>query len=334
MSYVSKAAPPIVAHRHRVDRMTATKDEAREDWGRGWMTTPDFTKSVANSRKNTAAKTMNLTEKMSVVTSPLAATAARSRRSKDLLAQTRVAEHAERTSTYCERSRFLCLGAPLQSAGEREALRSRMQTSQSRSQMDLARLPTPVTESFHFNERPGRAQSVLKRHRTAKPVKMYGMRTEFQETTRNLTQSGKGRIDVCGFGSGTKVVQTNENPTDLDRTLLSDTLSSQFFNTTQLDSERENARRRPLSAYSTIPFKGQIIMISRTANQPSEKRVFLNASRGVLFDPEASMRPPVARLSTAPSQPRSRPPSRIESPLNSPASKRPHTRAGAQSSLW
>jgi len=54
---------------------------------------------------------------------------------------------------------------------------------------------------------------------------MFGERQDFMERTRNPfgdEEHLSGRVDVVGYGSGTKLVYSNEVPTVLERTMFSD----------------------------------------------------------------------------------------------------------------
>jgi hypothetical protein len=67
------------------------------------------------------------------------------------------------------------------------------------------------------------------RRRTGKSAQMFGDRQDFMERTRNPfgdEEHLSGRIDVVGYGSGTKLVYSNEVPTVLERTMFSDQVNS------------------------------------------------------------------------------------------------------------
>lgn len=145
-------------------------------------------------------------------------------------------------------------------------MRSRTQTTHSLSLSLTTRLATPITANFHPQERGPRSQSVLRRYKTAKSVRTCGLRDDYMERTISPYGDSEhlaGRCDVTGYGSKTQVIMTNDNPGGHERTMLSDELTKLFYAPTDTDEARENMRRQPLPQHKTIPFKNQMILLTK-----------------------------------------------------------------------
>lgn len=59
-------------------------------------------------------------------------------------------------------------------------------------------------------------------------MQMFGERQDYMERTRNPYGDDEhlsGRVDVVGYGSGTRMVYSNDNPTVMERTMFSDEVS-------------------------------------------------------------------------------------------------------------
>ena len=169
-------SPPLMLHRTRVDKMTVHDNECNEAWDREWTASPTYER-VHSPWKPLLGKT----SEEFLAASRTAGTRAEK---KQLLDMARRADREEKehqkletfldkTSRYSDRSRFRCIGTPLMYRDERHSMTLRSSGRLSLGQVQRC-IPTPVCDTHHRFEAPGRGEAVLDRHKIERPAFLAG----------------------------------------------------------------------------------------------------------------------------------------------------------------
>jgi len=169
-------SPPLMLHRTRVDKMTIHDNECNEAWDREWTASPTYER-VSSPWKPSLGKTSQ--EFLS--DSRTAGTRAEKKQLLDMARRAEKEEKAHRkletfldkTSRYSDRSRFRCIGTPLMTRDERQSMTLRSSGRLSLNQVQSC-IQTPVCDTHHRFEAPGRGEAVLDRHKAERPAFLNG----------------------------------------------------------------------------------------------------------------------------------------------------------------
>mmetsp|Transcript_11776 Transcript_11776/g.18488 ORF Transcript_11776/g.18488 Transcript_11776/m.18488 type:complete len:239 (-) Transcript_11776:1082-1798(-) len=183
-------------------------------------------------------------------------------------------DFVDRTTIYHDRSRFRCIGTPLRHTQER--LSMSMRSGQRHSVQEVAeRTKTPLIESFHAKEPWSRQETILKRHgQTALARRTGQMRlwSSMADRAEAGDQESARRVDVEGYGSKVSVIYKKDRPTEEQTKYMTDVM---LDHQEKLDPEEAYRRKRPLATYSKLEFSGQTFLVAQTANNPTERRIFM-----------------------------------------------------------
>jgi len=296
----NSAAPGMLRHLCKIERMTRTSDaEESPDWGRGWLRTPELERTYSGKSLQWTPTAGRSSEELRALGRQAKSRVERKHLEKQAaLAEREESEHQAsdtklaRTLAYCDRNRFRCLGAPLQVRGVRESLRSTSMASSRLEQRELGLMPTPIIECFHPREFRVRSETVLRTHIPTRQVRTHGFRRGITKDQTILSNPdlapAQGRVDVVGYGSGTKVIQLAEPPMEEEMPLVSDTLMA---TAKRVPFNLPPKRRRPATSQSGS-VRSDDTMRPSTSWAPSPKRIFVGVRCGSIFDPAASLRPP------------------------------------------
>lgn len=137
------------------------------------------------------------------------------------------------------------------------------------------KIGTPVTEVYHPQEAWGRSETILKRHMSNKLAWNNGQERKWNRQHRRTSVGDMSarRCDVTGYGSQVFVEFRKDHPLPEETGLVAG-LEPKVQ--ARVDAEVHEHKRRPLTSYCKLQFSGQTFLVPETANQPPQRRIFLD----------------------------------------------------------